>query len=292
MSKIYSVVNKKGGVGKSSSVSAIASICAHFGEKVLVIDLDPQTDSTKLFYKGDRTKTIKDIFRRRDVEITYDFVKNIIEPTEFPNIDIIVGDEDLDEEADLILLENGSINKNRKVEIKKTALMMLTKAFQLIKDDYDLILIDNTPYFNLISKNALSASNGILIPVNNDGFSYDGLTKLLRKIYEVKSEINSQLDIIGVFFTCANSRTTLFKQLKETFKGQLKDRFLDTYISTDNTVKEANTYFIPLYEYTKEFKKIPNATRDYMMLILELKLLQEENHKKLVDFLDESYKNF
>lgn len=290
MSKICSVVNKKGGVAKSTTVGALASICAHYGEKVLVIDLDPQTDTTKLFYKGIRTNSIREIFKKSENEITYSFMKTLIKPSEYPNIDIIIGDDELDEEGDIILIQNGSLSSNRKVEIKKSAQMMLTKAFKLIEDDYDLIIIDNTPYFNIISRNALSASDAILIPVNNDGFSYDGLTKLLGKIYEVKRELNTNLDIIGVFFTDVKKRSVLHRQLGELLENELEDKFLKTYISSDNTVNEANTEFIPLLEYTKNSKKIPNATKDYMFLVSELELLKPRHKKIMIKDIEDDYK--
>jgi len=166
--------------------------------------------------------------------------------------------------------------------------MLLTKAFELIEDDYDLILIDNTPYFNLISKNALSASNGVLIPVQNDGFSYSGLTKLLQKIYDIKSDLNRNLDIIGVFFSNVNERTNVYKQLKELFQTDLGDKLLRTSVRRDNTVIESNTAYIPLFNYSPK----SNATIDYMFIVQELHILDDEKHKRLVNDLDNYYKNF
>lgn len=272
---IISVINKKGGVGKTSTIGSVASICAHYGLKVLVVDLDPQCNSTELFYKGPSDVTISDLLLNQ--EIDYSSIKKAIGSTDYKNIDIIAGDENLDEIGDKILLKNACVSERGNIELTKESQLLLTKTFQIIEKDYDLILIDNTPYFNLISKNALSASNGVLIPVENDGYSYHGLTKLLSKIYDIKGELNKSLDIIGVFFTKVNERTNLFKQLKELFKEELGNKLLDTYIRQDNQVKESNTALIPLFDFAPK----ANATKDYMKLVSELKLLDEHNQKKL-----------
>lgn len=285
--KIISSMNKKGGVGKSTTVSALGSICAHYGMRVLIVDLDPQINSTALFLKSTPQKTVTDIFKKNESEITYKFIKSVIVHTEYPNVDIIPGDENLDEEGDIILLQNAIVTGRNKIEIKKSAQMLLTKAFDLIDKDYDLILIDNTPYFNLISKNALSASNGVLIPVQSDGFSYSGLTRLLEKIYEIKSDLNNKLDIIGVYFSGVNDRTTVYRQLKELFKKDLRNKLLDISIRRDNAVIESNTHYIPLYNYAPR----SNATIDYMFMVMELHLLDQENHSRLVKDLDIYLKN-
>lgn len=279
MAKVYSVVNKKGGVGKSTTISAIASISANYGLRVLIVDLDPQINTTSIFYKNDYPdKTITDLLINPQNEITYDYVKNIIKPTDYKNIDIIPGDIDLDEQGDILLIKNAYQDSRGQIEINKEAQMLLQKAFKIIDEDYDIILIDNSPHFNIISKNALSASNGVLIPIENDGFSYHGLTGLLNKIYEIKGGLNDELEIIGVFFTNVNRRTNLFKQLRDLFKEDLGDKLLDAYIRHDNKVKESNTALIPLYDYAPK----ANATIDYAKLILELNILDEKNKNQLI----------
>ena len=273
---IISIINKKGGVGKTSTIGSIASICAHYGLKILVVDLDPQCNTTQLFFNENEEKsyfTISDLLLNQNAD--YTFVNRTIKRSSYENIDIIPGDEELDEIGDKILLENAHINENGKIELTNEAQLLLTRTF--IEKDYNLILIDNTPYFNLISKNALSASNGVLIPVENDGYSYYGLTKLLSKIYEIKGELNNSLDLLGVFFTKVNNRTTLFKQLSELFKTELGDKLLNSYIRQDNQVKESNTALVPLFEFARK----SNATLDYMQLVSELKILDEKNQKKL-----------
>ena len=283
--KIYSVVNKKGGVGKSTTVSGVASICANYGQKVLIVDLDPQVNSTSVFYKDYIDKNITGLLNAPEEKVNYHFVKSFIKNTPYENIDIIVGDENLDEEGDKLLLQNAYVDDNNKIVLNKKAQLLLTKAFDLIQDEYGLILIDNTPYFNLISKNALSASNGVLIPVQSEGFSYDGLSRLLRKIYEVKTDLNNKLEIIGVFFANVNKNTNLYKDLLDKFQEDVGEKLLKTYIRADNKAKESITEFEPLYQYAPK----SNVTRDYMMLVHELHLLDNANQQKLED--DILYRN-
>lgn len=283
--KIISVVNKKGGVGKSTSVSGIASICAHYGQKVLAIDLDPQTNTTSLFYPDYTNKNITGLLNIPEEKMSYHVVKSFIKKTNYENIDIIPGDEDLDEEGDKLLLKNAYVDDNDRIILNKKAQLLLTKAFELIQDEYNIILIDNTPYFNLISKNALSASNCVLIPVQNEGFSYDGLARLLQKIHEVKTDLNNRLEIIGVFFANVNKQTNLYRQLRKQFGLEVGGKLLKTYIRSDNKAKESITAFEPLYN----FAPTSNVTRDYMMLVHELHLLDAVNHRKLED--DILYRN-
>ncbi len=268
MNKIYSVVNKKGGVGKTTTVSALASIIALAGKRVLVIDLDPQVNSTSLFIKTSTTKTITDVFKCRKEHLTKDFMESVIYKTEFDNIDIIPGDVNLDEEGDIILLQNATTDGKR-VLLPQNAQMLLVDAFKLVEDDYDLILIDNTPYFNLISKNALAASDGVLIPVEGAGFSYDGLSILLNRINGIKSEVNNKLSIIGVFFTDVFPKTKLFGLMEEHFRNDLDSTLLNTYIRHDNRVKIAETVQQPLAFFSDK----GNAIKDYTSLAKELELI-------------------
>lgn len=268
MGKIYSVVNKKGGVGKSSTVSALSSICSAKGKKVLVVDLDPQANSTSLFFRDTAQKTITDVFKCEKENLSKEFMYSVIQRTQYANIDIIPGDINLDEESDIILLQNASTD-GKKVFIPRCAKELLVNAFEMIRNDYDYIFIDNTPYFNIISKNALSASDGVLIPVQAEGFSYDGLSILLEKIYEIKGEMNNKLNIIGVFFTDVTKRTNLYKIMNEQFRTQLNDTLLETFIRSDNKVAESNSVGVPLGFYAPK----SNAVTDYIDLATELKLI-------------------
>lgn len=278
--QIISFINKKGGVGKTSSTGAVASICAQIGLKVLCVDLDPQCNITQLLtQQSENDYTIADLIVAEEKSLTEDIVRAYIKSTNYENIDIIAGNEDLDIYGDQMLLQYAEYDRHGTILLQEKAQTRLTKIFDLVQSSYDLILIDNTPYFNLITRNALSASTGVLIPVETDGYSYNGLTKLLKKIIEVKSEVNRSLDIIGIFVTRANNRTSVFKDLYDLFKEELGDKLLNTYIRQDNKVKESNTNFMPLYNYAPKSA----ACSDYAKLILEINILTKEQEKKLKD---------
>lgn len=278
--EIISFINKKGGVGKTTSVGAFASIFAGVAQKkVLVVDLDPQCNVTELFGVNATNFTIRDLLLNN---VSIQEVVKHIHPTTWPGIDIIPGDPDLDEAGDLLLLKSANIIGNR-VILPTSAQTKLTAIFKLLEKNYDLILIDNTPYFNLITKNALSASSGVLIPLETDGYSYRGLIKLIKKIVEVKSAVNSRLDILGVFVTRANKRTAVYKDLIDVFTHELGNKMMHSSISNDNKVKESNTNFIPLYYYSRKGK----ATKDYIRLILELNLFDSITQTKLKKELEE-----
>lgn len=282
---IISVTNKKGGVGKSTTVHGLASILAKYGLKILVCDLDPQENITSIFKKDDSiTRSILDLFMLDEKMsfVTYDYIINCIQKTNYKNIDLIAGHEYLDEMADEILIQYAYQDEHEEIQIDPKAYTLLINSFHLIENDYDFIILDNTPYFNIISKNALTASNGVLIPVETDGFSYDGLAKLIHKIYDIKG-LNNNLDILGVFFNKVNDRTILFRELKEKFKEDLGDTLLNTYIKMDNIIKESNTAMIPLQNYSPKGK----GTLCFMKLVEELHLLNEMKAKKLSTDINE-----
>ncbi len=281
--KIISLINKKGGVAKTSSTGALASICAAVGLKVLCVDLDPQCNITELLTQESNHEFNVGTLMMMDEQLLEDKAYQYVQKTKYENIDIIAGNEDLDIIGEKMILKYAAVNSIGQLDMPINAQTKLTTIFNVLQNDYDLILIDNTPYFNIITKNGLSASNGVLIPIETDGYSYRGLTKLLKKIIEVKSQVNEKLDIIGIFITRANPRTTVFKNLFEAFKDELGDKLLNTYIRQDNKVKESNTTFIPLYNYAPKAM----ATRDYANLVLEIGLLDKEAENQLREIIGE-----
>lgn len=265
--KVISIINKKGGVAKTTSTGAIACILGTLGLKVLIIDADPQINITALFGAEDnKGLTICDLIQARGPEVNYDFVRQAIVTTQYENIDIIPGDDDLDILSERIIIDTSRIPQ-----------MILSKLLTLVKEDYDFILIDNSPYFNVITRNSLCASKYALIPLVNDRFSYDGLAKLLRNTYEVKGELNPDLDILGVFFTKAEPRTRVFKQLYAALKSELPDILLDSYIRKNTALHESNSAYIPFPYY----KPTSPAVTDYMNLILELNILDDDKQAEL-----------
>lgn len=275
---IISVLNKKGGSAKTTTTATLSTILGALGNKVLVVDIDPQCNVTALLNINNPSNTINNLFLEKSSRIDYEYVKGCIYETEYENVDIIPGDEDLDMTIDKIT-----------VDMSRIPQLILKKSFDYIVDDYDFILIDNTPYFNLLTRNALCASDKVIIPVDCDGFSYEGLSKLIEKVIDTKEELNSKLDILGVFLTKVNNRTKLYKHLNEGYTEQLGDKFMNTYIRHDNKVKESNTVYEPLPYYDKNSK----ALQDYMRLLIEFNILNDESLSLLKDqLIDEPETNF
>lgn len=267
--KIVSMVNKKGGTGKTSSVATLSYLVSTFNKRVLLVDLDPQKNLTSL-YKVKSSNSVNDIFQMLSSEMTYESITKTITKTQYDNIDIIAGYEDLDETIDLVAIDQRRIPQ-----------LILRNALNIISNDYDYIFIDNTPYFNLLTRNGLCAATDVLIPVDCNGYSYEGLNKLLKKIHEIKREFNPELHIRGIFLTQVNKQTILFKSLNEAYKDDIGDKFMESYIRLDNSINESNTIYVPLPRYKK-----CNATLDYQKLLLEINLLDEQSNRILKEQIE------
>ena len=273
--KVISMVNKKGGTGKTTSVATLAYLVSKFGKRVLLIDLDPQKNLTSLYkVDNDRYESVNSIFLMLSSEMSYDRIRRSIVETEYNNIDIMPGYEDLDETIDLVSIDQRRIPQ-----------LILKNALSYVSQDYDYIFIDNTPYFNLLTRNGICASTDVLIPVDCNGFSYEGLNKLLTKIREIKRELNPSLDILGIFLTKVNRQTNLYKELKEEYRNEIGTKFMESSIRMDNSINESNTVYIPLPKYKK-----CNALYDYQKLLYELQILGEEEQLQLKQKID-AYEN-
>lgn len=273
MTKIISAINIKGGVGKTTTICTFAEILANLGNKILVIDADPQANSSQMFQRYITSDySIINLLEARESNPQYkDIIKHSIQETSYKNIHIISSCEELSLLCDSLQIDTTRISQT-----------ILKKALSVIKNDYDYILIDNSPYFNLITINSLTASDCVITPVEADGFSHSGLAMLLSRMIEVKSELNPSLKFLGVFLNKANARTTLFKDLYSNYKERLKESFIETYIRNDNKVKESSTTFIPLITYSKKC----NAAKDYIKLLLNLHILDETQQLQLLEHLE------
>lgn len=270
------LMNNKGGVGKSTSSGAFAGVLASLDKKVLIVDCDPQGNSSQLFQSYRTTSyTIIDVFTTESQNVTKETIQNFIYHTNVENVDIIAANEDFTFTSDDITRDNTRIQQ-----------LILKKALSTVKDLYDYILIDNSPCFNIISINALCAADYVISPVEADGFSYLGLVQLLKKINSIKSELNEDLKILGVYMTKLAVTTNVARDLYYSFKSEIGDSFIPVYIRQDNQVRESNTAFVPLIKYSPK----SNAIKDYKKLIADLHILDETSQKKLVKEVKEFYK--
>lgn len=273
MCKVISIVNNKGGVGKTTSTGIIAQLIAYLGKKVLVIDLDQQSNLSMLLssYIEDSDDVINGItpasvqniaelfkYRYRDAAN----VRGLIRSTPVPNLDIIPSSK-RHKNTVLNISANTTGNNN----------IILKKALATIKDEYDYILIDNAPANDILTVNSMFASDMVLVPVRVEGFSHKGLQETLDTIIYIKEEHDlDHLKFGGTFITQAEKNTVIFKDLFESYESTLAEKFLKTSIRKDIKVCELESIFKPLLEYCPN----SNVVFDYSKLILELNILDED----------------
>lgn len=221
--KKISIMNIKGGVAKTTSTANLGACLSQKGYKVLLIDLDPQSNLTKLF----KTYSMEDL-QISDVLLDKNLdIHKVIKKTDFENIDIIPANINLIFTERNILVDNTRSQQNR-----------LSKALSKVNEKYDYCLIDCPPSLNIITVNALCASDEIFVPIKIDKFALDGLEYLLERIEEIKDEFNPNLNFKGCFITM-DSATTVNKLIKQELKNLLGDKLFNTTIKQNVKVIES-----------------------------------------------------
>ncbi len=233
MGKIISFINKKGGVGKTTTCVNMCAYLAEMGKKVLLIDVDPQGNASSSvgINKEDKFKTIYDVL------INEDDIESIILPTKLQNLSVIPANIDLSG-AEIELVE---VNNREKV---------LKKALSKIKNKYDFICIDCPPSLGLISVNALTASNSVIIPIQCEYFSLEGISVLMYTIKLIKKhELNPDLDVEGVVLTMKDGRSNLGNLVANDITKYFKDKVYKTVIPRNIRLAEAPSYGEPINIY-------------------------------------------
>lgn len=277
MCTIISVINNKGGVGKTTSTGIISQLLAYLGKKVLVIDLDQQSNLSMMLncYIDDPDDVINgtvladvpniaEVFRyryrnREDVE-------SVIQHTFIENLDIIPSSK-RHKNTQLQINMNETANNN----------IILKKALASIKSDYDYILIDNAPANDILTVNSMFASDLVIIPVRVEGFSYKGLNETIETINYIVEEHELDSIKLGAFITQAETNTNVFKALFANYSNELVEKFYKVPIRKDIKVSEIETNFCPILEYCPD----TNAVFDYSRLILEMNILPPEDAQRL-----------
>ncbi len=249
MGKIISIANQKGGVGKTTTAINLSSCLAEAGQKVLVVDIDPQGNATSGFGLEKETdeNTVYEMIMG-DCTLEECIRKQVLE-----NLDLLPSESNL-AGAEIELLE---------VENKEAA---LKKNLENIRNQYDYILIDCPPSLSMLTINAMVASDSVIIPIQCEYYALEGLTQVIRTINLVKKKMNPKLKIEGIVFTMYDARTNLSAEVVKNVKDNLKENIFDTLIPRNVRLAEAPSHGMPINHYDSR----STGAESYRLLAAEL----------------------
>ena len=257
MGKIIAIANQKGGVGKTTTAINLAASLAAEGKKVLIIDADPQANATSGYGIDPR---------KMDGSIYECLVDGY--PIEGAQVATCVeGLVLLGSRIDLAGAELELVSKPQRESVMKTALKPVT-------DKYDYILIDCSPSLGLITVNALTAADSVIIPVQAEYFALEGISKLLNTIRIIKSKLNPELEIEGFLLTMYDARLRLANQIFEELKGHFGDMVFDTVIPRNIRLSEAPSHGLPALLYDPASR----GATSHQQLAREI--IKKHSHKK------------
>lgn len=229
---VAAVVNQKGGVGKSTTAVNLAAALGEAGQRVLLVDLDPQGNATS-GYGLDKNQRETCVYNALlgDMEL-----EGLIEPVQIPGVFVVPSTIQLaGAEIELV----SAISRETR----------LRQILQPVLADFDFVIIDCPPSLGLLTVNALTASSGVLIPVQCEYYALEGLTKLLESVRLVKTHLNPPLEVFGVLMTMYDSRTKLSQQVVGEVRDFFGDRVFETLIPRSVRLSEAPSFGEPITIY-------------------------------------------
>ena len=249
MGKIISIANQKGGVGKTTTTVNLSTILAKKGKNILLIDADPQGNATS------------GLGVTKEVELSV--------------YDVLIGETEIDETLQDTMIKNLKICPSNislaGAEVQLVPMMSreqrLKTKLDKIKDKYDFILIDCPPSLGLITLNAFTASDSVLIPVQCEYFALEGLGQLLNTVNLVKKHLNKDLDIEGALLTMYDARTNLSNQVVKEVKKYFENKVYKTVIPRNVRLSEAPSYGMPISLYdpkSKGAKSYEKFTKEFL----------------------------
>jgi len=229
-SRVFAVVNQKGGVGKTTSAVNLAACLAASERRTLLVDLDPQANASSGYGVVRPARQIYDALLGDCV------MKDAILPTEFAHLQLIPSGQDLvGAEIELV----GASDRERRLD----------RALADLREGYDVVLIDCPPSLGLLTVNALTAADAVLIPMQCEYYALEGLARLLETVERVRGGLNPRLELEGIILTMVDSRNNLSRQVEAEVRGHFGERVFETRIPRNVRLSEAPSHGKPILLY-------------------------------------------
>ena len=237
--KIISVINQKGGVGKTTSVINLASGLAMRNKKILVVDLDPQGNATTGLGLSNSEKSDRTIYNVLNGDKN---ISEVIKQSNFENLSLVSSN------VDLSGLEVETAGDNRRAFKLKDELTALNHNSE---PSYDYVIIDCPPSLSLLTIMALVASDELIVPLQTEFFALEGLTQLMKTIERIKSRLNPGLEIRGILLTMYDKRNKLSGEVEAEARNYFKDKVYNTVVPRNVRLSEAPSHGMPVLHYDR-----------------------------------------